>query len=877
MRDSDLKLPFVAIYLLAIAQRSLITTVADSSGDRLFGAVDPSEDNASSILPWHCNVTNSTEFIDSPIDCLCTTDTSPWNSTDTANEWRCAVTNSTCRDHECDDSNSKQCQCLCSGDKSCRCMLMNSSAECKSESPARCDDRRSLYSVNFLLLAPFPDTVHKPAFDRGHAIIPAVQLAAEQINRRNDILPHFSIVVHERDSGCDKVSKTAISIVRVIRELLGTKNGPVGVVGPACSEESVFVNKLFNRFLNVSIPVFYIGTSPHLSENAKQTPNAFGMIGSATLSIHALVKIAEKERWNWENIAVFYDGSRKFFQQIYDTFIQHFNNSQQFGYIRQISESWIPLRAILDRDIRIVVVFSGKKPARQLACLAGQSTVNFIFPIRQFIFIERSLDNFLGDENAEPSFIELHEDKKYYCDKETVMRGLNGSILLNQALDSVDPDVMTVSNYTIKQVKEQYKERLIQYSIAQNSTFSESIYAYPYYDAMWALAYGWHVAFYISGLNTFNVANDAILNNVSFQGVSSWIEFKTSGDQHVSNPVRISQIDRSNAITMFLFNKSNLTYPPDVFISDKFVAVNVLLHPFLIAIGFMSAFFLLMFTAVVHVMNVIYRNHPSVKASSQKLNHFIFIGCYLYVVTMISFTIPRIVPEATGLILCNMDAFCGVLGYCFIISTVLAKSWRTYRIFSHPFKCTRFLNNSSLALFILACVSVNSLLFIPLFVLNPYKKNVNFTLDNSQWPPVRKQTTACDHNEESFEYISIPLLFQLLLTAATVFLATLNKSIKYSNFRNTKQIFVFVYLLAVTWAVGGSLLVTLYYLQFSMDIIYSLYIALLVTTVVLSLTVLQLSAYYVQASNSTTLTGRRGPPSLSHLGLSLRQFNKVAS
>ena len=196
-----------------------------------------------------------------------------------------------------------------------------------------------------------------------------------------------------------------------------------------------------------------------------------------------------------------------FFQQIYNTFIKQFNNSQQFGYTRQISESRIPLTDILRTaaDIRIVVVFSGKKPARQLACLAGQSTVDFVFPIRQFIFIERSLEDFLDDKNAEPSFIELLEGKKYYCNKETVMRGLNGSVLLNQALDSVDPDVVTVSNYTARQVKEQYKERLLQYSIAHNSTFQESIYAYPYYDAMWALAYGWHDAMDLN--NTFAAAN----------------------------------------------------------------------------------------------------------------------------------------------------------------------------------------------------------------------------------------------------------------------------------------------------------------------------------------------------------------------------------
>ena len=91
-----------------------------------------------------------------------------------------------------------------------------------------------------------------------------------------------------------------------------------------------------------------------------------------------------------------------------------------------------------------------------------------------------------------------------------------------------------------------------------------------------------------------------------------------------------------------------------------------------------------------------------------------------------------------------------------------------------------------------------------------------------------------------------------------MFLATLNKSIKYSNFRNTKQIFVFVYLLALSWAVGGSLLLIAYLHQFSRDNEYLLHVALLAVTVVLSLTILQLSAY-AQVSDTSMLTGNMDP------------------
>ena len=132
------------------------------------------------------------------------------------------------------------------------------------------------------------------------------------------------------------------------------------------------------------------------------------------------------------------------------------------------------------------------------------------------------------------------------------------------------------------------------------------------------------------------------------------------------------------------------------------------------------------------------------------------------------------------------------------------------------------------------------LLFVPFFVLSPFKSIVLFTFDKSQWPPVRKQTTVCG-DSESFWYISFPLTFQLLLTIATIFLATLNRRIKRPNFRTTKQIFVFVYLLVLTWAIGGSFLVIFFRPHFYINGVYSLYISLLVLTVFLSLSFLQLS------------------------------------
>ena len=711
----------------------------------------------------------------------------------------------------------------------------------RSRSSFSCSDfTREYYPVNVLVLVPLPDRDYDPAFDQGYSIIPAVELAAEQINGRTDILPGLDLVPNIKDTGCDKQSKTALESVTLIRELLVTTNGPVGIIGPACSEDSIFIASTFadsDRFkFNTGplggLPVLYSGTTPYLSENVAAFPSIYGMISPADILIGTLMRIAEEENWNWKNIAVLYDQTRQHFTHTYTAFVNQFNDSQEIGYTRQIADSQIPLGEIINRNIRIVVVFSDKKPARQLACLAGQSTMKFTFPIQQFIFIERSLEDFLGDENAESSFIELSVGKRYYCDKETVMRGLNGSVLLNQALDSVDPDVVTVSKYTAGQIKQQYRERLLKCAHTKfNTSLPESSYAFAYYDAMWAFAHSLNSVLFIPN-TTFDDLHNAI-QNISFQGVSSWIDFKNR--QHVSNDVIISQVTGSSLTPKGLQNKTNLTYSSETFISDEFKTENSVLHPSLVALGLLLILVLFISTLIIQILMIVYREYPSVKASSSRLNHFIYLGCYLLTVSIAANTFRQIVPATNGdvHVLCNMDVMSSNLACTLIFGTILAKSWRAYQIFNRVFKSKSHysLHDATLSAFIITLTLIQAVLFIPMLVVSPFQEFTSFFYDSSEGRPIKRLKSVCDI--QSVGYLFLPIIFLLCIILATVVLATLNRKIRRKNFRQTKQILILVYTLTIMWAIGALLLVLFYYLQLSLDLIYFFYTFLLTTTVLL--------------------------------------------
>ena len=720
--------------------------------------------------------------------------------------------------------------------------------------------------LNFAVFVPLPDANNAPIFDKGHSIIPAVQLAVEQINNRTDILPSYDINILVRDSGCDKASTTAIGTVSVIRDLLPGRNGPLGFIGPACSEDSKFVISIFQNSFH--LPVLYSGTTPYLSTNNENWPIAFGMVSSTAVLVETLIRIGSREEWNWENIAVLYDDSREHFQLTYDVLIRGLDKlSQRVGYTQRFSASQIPLDEITKKNTRLVVVISGKIPAQKLVCLAGQSLITSVYPIYQFIFIERSLDDFL---EVSTTFQQLcsHDDASYQYDKDTMSRGLNGSIFLNQALNSVPSEVVTVSNHTVGQVKAQYRKKLAAYQETLNSNLSESSFAYPYYDAVWALALGLH-RITLRPDPSINVLRGEIEKNTSFQGVSGWIDFNHR--RHVSNTIHIFQVNNLKAIDRGTWNGSVLEYEPQTFVSDKFVTKPVVVHNALLILAMILATLLLISTLILQIVTIAYRDYSSVKASSVHLNHFIYLGCYLFVMAIVTNTVHHISPIANAhAMLCNVDVFSSIFAGCFIVSTVLVKLWRTYRIFIHVFKTARShhysLHNGTLAMIVLVLNLTQVLVSIPAMVASPFEDKILFVYDNSIWPPTKLIRSECTIH--SVSYIVIPLLFLFSLALAAVFLATLNRSVKRKHFRTTKQVVMLIYILTILWAIGGSLLAIFYRLNFSENVTYSFHVCLVVATVALCQLML------IVPSLVPLMTGREGNRVTLYLQ-SVRRFVKL--
>ena len=685
-------------------------------------------------------------------------------------------------------------------------------------------------SVKVLLFVPLTDTADNSTSDLGYAIIPAVKLAVEQINNTTNMLHGFTLDIVIKDSGCDHL-KTAVSIVSGLRAFLANQSRPVAVIGPNCAEATIITVNTFHRSFN--LPVLYSSRAPYLSEYFQGKPNAFGIVSSTADLIDALIRIGVKENWDWKNIAILYDDSKK---KLYAAFAKRlcYDNgiSQQVGYASSVTSSRNLveiLHEISEKHIRVIIVFLSKGTSLKLACLAKELGGNFVFPVRQFIFIDKDS---LGIK--ERSFTFTQQTGRYthsvHCNEEAVAIGINGAVFLHQELNLVDPDILTVSNYTAGQLKDQYRQKLLDSGKVLNMNVQESTTAYRYYDAMWAVALGLSTEFTTSSESV----NKAIIVNVSFQGISGWIDFRSG--HHVSSAVSILQADGSSIVQKGLWNGSTLTYAPEIFIKTHTNGIEstIIINSPLRVLGLLLALLLLVTTAVLQLMTIVYRNSPSVKADSPQLNHFIYFGCYLLIASLVINSIRYALPTASGDILCNVHIMSNNLATTFIFGTLLVKSCRIYKVFSRAFKTSRAkkygLRDPTLATVVVCFVLVQALVCLPVLITSPFKEVTSVDYDYKQWPPVRKVSTMCVIQSIT-GYVAIPLTFHLCLISAAIVYAIKNDKVNRKHFRATKRVILLVYFCTVIW---GPMFLTLYGIRHStINMTYSIYSCVLISTVTL--------------------------------------------
>ena len=220
-----------------------------------------------------------------------------------------------------------------------------------------------------------------------------------------------------------------------------------------------------------------------------------------------------------------------------------------------------------------------------------------------------------------------------------------------------------------------------------------------------------------------------------------------------------------------------------------------------------------------HVLSTVCSKYRSMKASSPRLKHLLFFGCYVIVacnlllVILKSFNFEKRVHG----ILCHV-IWGWLFGIGFVVSlgTLSVRTWRLYRIFVHSWKPGSFLSDSKLITCVLLLVLINVLNSIVWTAIPEVRYNAEIVKAETVEAGMRAVTlaTICSCQDVCYIMFGIEMGYLGLILLSTTTLSLLTHNIRRKDF-STISLRVLVYLLVVVLFAGfpAHFLLIIYKLQ----------------------------------------------------------------
>ena len=682
------------------------------------------------------------------------------------------------------------------------------------------DERRT---VAFLVLGPYPDNRpnSKPDWNGGPALISAARLAADRINNRTDILPGYRLKLLEGDSGCNVTTKTALSFVS--NAFHGHDENVVGIIGPGCSAAALFLGSLGAKE-NVSlIQISPAATSPKLNSIEKYN-NTFRMLSSSIQYVDTIRELMTENEWN--NVAAFYDGNRPYFRASFDHILNA--SPRDIGFYSVVYDSHIPL-SYIKAKYKVVLVFAGASLSRKIICLAYHSKPPLIYPVYQWIFQDKTKDQFLM------SFNFTYKGRFYSCSRKQMAKAMEGIILNIYRLRREDSSPMTDVDLVYDEYQglyQQYLNDALQGLPEHQRTFEDSgeDFAVTYYDATWAMALSLNQSLSLISLSNYSFGNShdtaiikSHLRGLEFEGLLGRVAFRNSTQDSVTT-IEIHQFEDNDTKIIFYYNGTGLMSTNwtdgSKFVTGAFHKKLHSVHPAATTVILCITLLVLFLVVGLHLIYIFYRKEKSIKASSPNLSHLIFSGCYLILLQCL-----LIVYKFSGWmagdtqshehaiimgVICNINIWCYTLGLSLVMGTLCGQLWRIYRIFNHFHSRALYLSDISLILFVICLLTLDLAVLITWIAYDPLladfrQQEVKYSDNPSEEPviPIRVQC-VCEYYK-----IWLPVVcgVNVLVSVCVVVLSTLNRRISRKYFKVTKSINIMMYfMMLLLFFIGLALL-----------------------------------------------------------------------
>ena len=695
-------------------------------------------------------------------------------------------------------------------------------------STSSCSKNRTL---TFLVLAPsILANGSVPESKIGGLVIPATLTAVKDINARCDILGDYKIEIQLAESGCDISSTVTVSLVE--HAFAKPDDHVVGVIGPYCSKTAIEIGDVLSYKRIELLHLSPSATSPKLL-NQDRFPNTVRVVGSSRDFVTMYLALIKELQF--KKVAILFDHVNTVYSEaavaLEKQILMKFNHSIMVASY-SISENFIPLKEIENR-FRIVFVFGGKEISRKVLCVAFHR--DLLHPNYQYYFSELTLVDFITNVT-----VSLPGSTLKCSHSKDIRKAIVGNVLGIFASNRRDTESILVNGGTYRDFYLDYLFTLYEY-LVENGQFnyyfendffpSQNLEHYQsnYYDSVWALALALNSSIprleselgaslddYAYGNNDMTAIIRSELLKVTFEGASGFIDLSVRIKTNIAlyTPFEQEFSLGNNATTIIVrllpgafYNGTAEIFNESYFIPSEFdqkvVGPNIYVKAAVFCVIAMVAAVLLF----LQVVNIKWVDLKAMKVTSPALNHLIFLGCYLYLVSILFLSFDKYIGSEYPILFsvkCSGFVWCETFAFTLIFGTVCMKSWRVLCIFSNPsIKLLKGLSTLRLTCYICIILLLD---FVHLLLWN----SIN---------PWFQQIVAEDELDIRFKcncenlsvWVSMLLFQKALLTGVVFYLSLATKHVSRQEYKQTITTNILIYVYIFT----NSVLFPVYFLLVS--------------------------------------------------------------